>query len=212
MFLMCLYIGVMCAEGSWDLEGGGGAKADSTGGGRSSRGGGSRGGGWSQVDAAAPSHGGHLDFLALRDTLIGRLTLASPSALLITYSFLHTHPSFLPVLVSSESVQPLLVALLKTLYTAVNTVSTACKEVATRAGAVRMNSRPSTVPSVESVYLVVIDVLLIVQDVRLRPLLSKMTTRGEDLSWYKEKALGEVQQTALYSVIASVSLTVSLTD
>jgi hypothetical protein len=87
-------------------------------------------------------------------------------------------------------VKSLLVALLKTLYEVVNTVSSACKEYAKNAD--RVNSRPSTVPALESIYLVVINILLIIQDVKLRPLLSKLTTRDEDLAWYKEKALGEV--------------------
>ena len=51
----------------------------------------------------------------------------------------------------------------------------------------------AAVPSLESFYLVVINILLLVQDLKLRPLLSKLSTRGEDLSWYREKALGEVR-------------------
>jgi len=141
-------------------------------------------------DAAASNESTiHVDFPALSDSLISRITLASPSALLLTYSLLHTHNTFLPVLVSCGCVQKLLVALLKTLYVSINTVSTACKEYASDS---RMRLRPSTIPSLESIYLVVINLLLIVQDVKLRPLLSKLTVASEDLSWYKEKTLSEI--------------------
>jgi hypothetical protein len=164
----------LCSEGSWDLENGGGGRA-------------ARGG---QVDSSTTNEGIHLSFPTLCTSLIPRLTLGSPTSLLLTYTLLHTHNTFLSVLVSSGNVKSLLVALLKTLYEVVNTVSSACKEYAKNAD--RVNSRPSTVPALESIYLVVINILLIIQDVKLRPLLSKLTTRDEDLSWYKEKALGEV--------------------
>lgn len=144
----------------------------------------------------------HLDFPALTDALIARLSLASPSSLLLTYSLLHTHNTFLPVLVSSGRVQKLLVALLKALYVNINTISTACKE---HARDIHTPFRPFTVPSLESVYLVVINILLIVQDVKLRPFLSKLTVTGDDVSWYKEKVLSEVcEQLQVYiSVCAS---------
>jgi hypothetical protein len=165
----------VCPEGSWDLEGGG------------QSGGGSRGSGFS-YESSSNRPGISIDFLALVDSLRTRLALSSPPALLLSYSLLHTHPAFLPLLVSSGHARPLLVTLLKTLYQTINTVSTACKEY--QRGAVSMKFTPCTVPSLESLYMVVINILLIVQDVKLRPLLSVLSCEGEDLSWYREKALG----------------------
>ena len=140
------------------------------------------------VQSSTNRRGIHINFSSLTNALQTRLVLSSPSTLLLLYTMLHTHPTYLPVLLANGNAKTLLISLLKTLYDAINRISTASKEQEKGIGL----DLPSPVPSLESLYLVVINVLLIIQDDKLRPSMSKIFASGEDLTWYKEKDISEV--------------------
>ena len=131
----------------------------------------------------------YIDFGLLTTFFITRMS--SPSTLLMLYTFLHSHPTFLPYLVASKKAQALLVALLRAMYKTIHALSLACRNNKNSNDSIP-SSVYSSLPSPESMYLIVINTLLIIQDVTLRPLMSKLMTE-EDISWYMERKLGEVR-------------------
>ncbi|CAE7686701.1 unnamed protein product, partial [Symbiodinium microadriaticum] len=89
---------------------------------------------------------------------------------LLLYSLLQFHPTYLPSIVASGSVTPLLVALLEQMYH------------------IKREVLSAEVVPIEAFYLLVINSLMIVQDATLRPVLCKLPMES-DLKWYAEKKL-----------------------
>mmetsp|Transcript_12627 Transcript_12627/g.19056 ORF Transcript_12627/g.19056 Transcript_12627/m.19056 type:complete len:994 (+) Transcript_12627:164-3145(+) len=111
----------------------------------------------------------HVDFRELTRSLASHVSSENHSMLI--YSLLQSHPTYLPSIAASGAVKPLLIALLEQLY--------------------NINENSLSTTRVDALYVVVINILMIVQDSSLKPVLCKLQLDTQ-LSWYKEKCLSNV--------------------
>jgi hypothetical protein len=103
----------------------------------------------------------NMDFSYIADSL--SKSVPSESGVILLYTLLHGHPTFLDTLLAADKIEPLLNSVLRGLYLI-----------------------PDSKASIDQLYVLIVCALMLVQDVSLRNVLPTLRT---DAPWYRDRSL-----------------------